>query len=804
MNREFCLGLLAAGDVELSLAEISNPFQRLSEAEDPRFAALAARRGAELSGPPDVTIRHYFPPHWQRPETGKLVVMQPWELSHLPDPSWVEGATRQADEVWAYSRFVRDVYVRSGVPAEKVRVVPLGARSEVFQPEGERYALPTEKRLRFLFVGGTIHRKGADLLLQAYLKAFTRSDDVCLVVKDMGTQSFYQGMTLGGELRRAAADPRAPEILYLDDDLSEEALASLYRACHCVVLPYRGEGFGLPPLEGMACGLPVIVTAGGPTDDFLDDSMALRAPHRRRVARGLSTDGSAAAGSVWNYEPDLDALVDALRWVHEHPEQSQARGRAARAHVLAGWTWERAAGLARERLLLHVAPVPQEPHVPAKPWIGLTGSGRPAPKSGKKGGRPRAAGTPASPEKPIELSLCMIVRDEEQRIGPCLKSIAPYVDETIVVDTGSQDRTREIARDCGARVFDFPWTESFAEARNQSLALARGKWIFWMDADDILSPECGRKLRALIRQHPERDVAYQVMVRIPPGPRDFSASIVDHVKLFPNRPDLRFEHRIHEQILPAIRRAGLEIRFSDLYVTHQHYDRSEEGQAKKRQRDFRLLEMDLRDQPDHAFILFNLGMTYLFATREYEVAAHYLVRCLERSHPTDSIVRKAYALLTTARLWSQEIEAALAANEAGRRHYPEDAELLFQAGQLYQEVGRMEEARAALERLIAGEEAPHYRSVDTGLRTCRGRHELALLCRRTGDERQCEQRLKGIVEAFPEYLPARLDWARSLHALGQDEPARQILEAIPPAPGIEAELRQLQALLIGARPAEPS
>ncbi len=291
----------------------------------------------------------------------------------------------------------------------------------------------------------------------------------------------------------------------------------------------------------------------------------------------------------------------------------------------------------------------------------------------------------------------MIVRDEEDKIAACLESIAPYVDEMIVVDTGSNDRTREVALRCGARVFDFPWTESFAEARNQSLAQAQGKWIFWMDADDVITPECGRQLRGLIHRHPNADAAYLMQVHIPPGPGEFSGSLVDHVKLFPSRPDLRFEHRIHEQILPALRRVGVAIELSDVFVTHQNYDRSPEGQAKKRRRDFHLLELDLKDHPHHPFVLFNLGMTWLYATKEYELAAHYLRRSLSGSHPEDSIVRKAYALLTASRIGQQDWVEALQANEEGRRHYPDDAELLFQAGQLYQQVGRFDQARMALE-----------------------------------------------------------------------------------------------------------
>src|SRR5207249_480278 len=96
-----------------------------------------------------------------------------------------------------------------------------------------------------------------------------------------------------------------------------------------------------------------------------------------------------------------------------------------------------------------------------------------------------------------ELSLCMIVRDEEPRLPSCLESIAPYVDEIVVVDTGSTDRTREVARDWGARVYEMPWPDSFAAARNQSLELARGSWILRMDADDEITPAHGAHLKTL-------------------------------------------------------------------------------------------------------------------------------------------------------------------------------------------------------------------------------------------------------------------------------------------------------------------
>lgn len=94
------------------------------------------------------------------------------------------------------------------------------------------------------------------------------------------------------------------------------------------------------------------------------------------------------------------------------------------------------------------------------------------------------------------LSLTMIVRDEEANLERCLSSVAPYVDEIIIVDTGSQDRTVEIARQFTDRIFHFEWINDFSAARQYALDQATGKWLFWLDADDILIG--GEYLRAEI------------------------------------------------------------------------------------------------------------------------------------------------------------------------------------------------------------------------------------------------------------------------------------------------------------------
>ena len=359
VNRELCRELLRAGDIELTLRWEDHPWGRLGAREEERLAHLFRLRNRPLSGPPDVTIRHQFPPDWKRPGFGRLVVFQPWEYEAVP-AEWVREAHR-ADEIWACSRFVQQAFLASGIPADRVHLIPLGFDPEVFRQEGVRHPLPPvpgtrlrkgpPARTTFLFVGGATRRKGADLLLEAYLRAFTASDSVRLVVKDLGARSYYRKETLGAEFRRAALRPGAPEIVYLDADMGDAELAALYRAGDCLVQPYRGEGFALPPLEAMACGLPVLVTAGGPTDDYVDDHTGFRLPFRRAPAPDNAFVIYPCPPEVRQLEPDLEALTAALRWVYEHPEETRQRGVAAGEQALAHWTWRDSAAELRSRLL---------------------------------------------------------------------------------------------------------------------------------------------------------------------------------------------------------------------------------------------------------------------------------------------------------------------------------------------------------------------------------------------------------------------------------------------------------------------
>ena len=107
----------------------------------------------------------------------------------------------------------------------------------------------------------------------------------------------------------------------------------------------------------------------------------------------------------------------------------------------------------------------------------------------------------------------MIVKNEEKHLVRCLRSVRDVVDEMIIVDTGSTDKTIDIAKVFGAKVFDFPWTGDFSAARNHSLAQATGDWILILDADEVISSRDFDELKALIRKRTPSPAAYSIVTR---------------------------------------------------------------------------------------------------------------------------------------------------------------------------------------------------------------------------------------------------------------------------------------------------
>ena len=211
------------------------------------------------------------------------------------------------------------------------------------------------------------------------------------------------------------------------------------------------------------------------------------------------------------------------------------------------------------------------------------------------------------PNRKPRLSVCMIVKNEERFLGQCLASVKDIADELIVIDTGSTDRTVEIAREHGAQVGHFEWCNDFAAARNASIAPATGDWILFLDADEELSPAEKQTHPALLASN------NTALIRLPlinthQGP--ISKSILP--RLFRNIPAIQFQGCVHEGVYTALLKVSkewqMEISVGDLLILHHGYTAEVITERNKVQRNYELLVKALKERPNEAYFYMQLGL----------------------------------------------------------------------------------------------------------------------------------------------------------------------------------------------------
>ncbi len=232
----------------------------------------------------------------------------------------------------------------------------------------------------------------------------------------------------------------------------------------------------------------------------------------------------------------------------------------------------------------------------------------------------------------MNLSLCMIVKDEAANLPHCLRSVQGLVTEIVVLDTGSQDHTREIARDWGARVYDWTWTQDFAAARNESLAKAGGEWVLVLDADEVLLPETFTPLRQVM-QHPHYLVVS--LVRQELGSAQAPYSLVS--RLFRRHSGLYFSRPYHETIDDSVLQVQQqEPHWQSRYlprpaIQHTGYQAQVITQGQKLWRGKAAMEKYLADHPRDPYLSSKLGALYL-QLGEVKSGLRLLRRALAQPH----------------------------------------------------------------------------------------------------------------------------------------------------------------------------
>jgi glycosyltransferase involved in cell wall biosynthesis len=247
----------------------------------------------------------------------------------------------------------------------------------------------------------------------------------------------------------------------------------------------------------------------------------------------------------------------------------------------------------------------------------------------------------------MKLSVCLITKNEEQVLADCLKSIQPVADEIIVVDTGSTDRTKAVAAAGQAKVFDYPWQDDFAAARNFSLEQAAGPWILVIDADEMVDPLDYEEIRNVVASDgrhgyemtlrsyftsPNATVLDRAAVanRSPYQTGKEYPYYVDYpgLRLFRKDPRIKFSGRIHESVGPSLTKHGLRLGKSSLVVHHFGkllLDREE----KKKTLYLELAFKNLQENPNDLKCRYDYGMQ-LFTAGQFQASAEFFAEMIDK------------------------------------------------------------------------------------------------------------------------------------------------------------------------------
>jgi glycosyltransferase involved in cell wall biosynthesis len=262
------------------------------------------------------------------------------ETDGIPE-EWVRQANLM-DEVWVPSTFNVETFRRSGV-TRPLHVIPLGIDPDHFNPDITGYPLPNTFTFLSIFEWG--ERKAPEVLLRAFSDEFSAGEPVLLICRALNRDG---DVNIARDVEGLNLNPLGGRIVFsINEVIPYHQAGALYRSADCFVLSSRGEGWGMPILEAMACGLPVIATDWSAQRDFMNHGNAYPVEVERIVPAEAKCPYYKGFG--WA-QPSYEHLRAMMRYVYEHPDEARAKGMRAAAEAHAKWSWDQSAAKIIARL----------------------------------------------------------------------------------------------------------------------------------------------------------------------------------------------------------------------------------------------------------------------------------------------------------------------------------------------------------------------------------------------------------------------------------------------------------------------
>ncbi len=298
----------------------------------------------------------------------------------------------------------------------------------------------------------------------------------------------------------------------------------------------------------------------------------------------------------------------------------------------------------------------------------------------------------------IKISVCIITRNEEKLLPACLKSVQPCSDEIVIVDTGSQDGTVELAEKFGCKVIQIEWNDDFSFARNKGLDEAKYPYILIIDADErILNPEL---VKTTLKKSKAETGGWLIKIvsearRTDGGVDTYVSSLL---RLFRNKPGIRFNGIIHEQVLEQLLSSGYRLENTPVELVHLGYGFSPGEMKKKQERNLALLNKAIENKKGDAYMIYQRAKTYL-ALKNLEKAEDDIKLCLDTVNPNSAVKPQALNFGAVIAFQSEKYELAIERAKESLKIVPNQAFANYILGDTYSQKGNFPDALDAYERM---------------------------------------------------------------------------------------------------------
>jgi len=370
------------------------------------------------------------------------------------------------------------------------------------------------------------------------------------------------------------------------------------------------------------------------------------------------------------------------------------------------------------------------------------------------------------PKGQRRITLGMIVKNEEQFLAGCLEQALPYIDDLVVVDTGSTDETINIAKMYGAKIVNHIWQDDFAAARNAYMEILPEGFALCLDADEFILPETGVIMRVLAENKDEKVYFFNTYNYTSDVLSQFNMHA--NVRLFYKNKESKYVGRIHEQLDTALEKSTV----TDSAVLHYGYLSKIVQLKKKDERNTGLLETATKEQ-GKAFDFFNMGMAMMSYSR-YQEAFDAFVKYFEIQDPNMlNLYPSAYWQAARAALLTENPDKALKfANRACESNLPES---FFVRASVYEKMGEWEKALGdyikASESTQDFETFKLYNQLDPSIKIWRANYAAAVLLENLGRIDEAEQRYKHSYDGDKRNVLPMLALARVNRVMGKYEHA---------------------------------